>query len=885
MASSLKGRGVKTWILENFGAGLDLRETYYSLDQNRFAVLQNVYITKGRKLKRRPPCILSTGAFDTQSGGLLNINGQLTTFAQQGATPSLPPGVAVAYFDQPPGSTAWRIADYTTLNNVACLLLLHTFSNGLQQYVLHVLDGAPDVPTYVTDPAFPWAHTFGASTPVDPSLTVAASKLWCSGPDFNAYQSGTANPRVWQTKQQLDFVTGGIEFHVYCAQAGLQSFTVPINFAFLQTWSGYLSYAVQQYIGPTTSPNWLSSTNWGNTGGNAGTRYAEQLANPVLGACAVAGIANGADATTYTQWTQVTVNTPNPGMWVRFVVQVPNDWPQPLVNYVVSGGITPQAFNNSVGYGAVPTQLTSFLGDGGTTVFTLPANFIPRPSGVTANYDVYLNGSHLIEGTDFTVGTVAVGGGTIAATIIFASAPALSLPIDVYQCFAWEGWLMVPPGSVATATGTYPFPGGWLQMPITGVDTHYVIALTLNGSAQPNIINGTVLANGLTALSPLTGSVLSGEARADFVPMIYLEVSTAGHILNAAFPWISNYRNQTWDQTQFLLAGAIAGFENAGFIATSQYETSGGPITALVQYSNRLLVLYKNASLLYYVDANPTNDRLLDTSAIGTGTQTQSYGAELYSMVIVPSVNGFRALDLTRYAPDDNLQDLDIGDPIDALGEVPVLGNAYWPFQGEYIAAATLSAGQADAALELSPGLVWFCFDYSKESKIASWSTWTTAGISSVDYRAIVPIDNRLYFRSGTKLYYFDASPCNLPWPALASNGVNGLFQDTNDAGNPYLSQGFWHYNNMKMPERTKRFVGMDVLQDGTASWTFRNMPSLPTFEDGGFTWTGPSVGSPSIPLCMSCRALAPVFRSTDARGYNLEGIIINFVALGQGTL
>ena len=69
---------------KDFGGGLDRRLPISVQDANRLWVLQNAYITAGKKIAKRPGLRLVSSGL-TGSVGLEAVSGRLTVFSQVGA--------------------------------------------------------------------------------------------------------------------------------------------------------------------------------------------------------------------------------------------------------------------------------------------------------------------------------------------------------------------------------------------------------------------------------------------------------------------------------------------------------------------------------------------------------------------------------------------------------------------------------------------------------------------------------------------------------------------------------------------------------------------------------------------------------------------------------
>jgi hypothetical protein len=837
----------QTFWLENFGGGIDLRPGQFSIDQNRFLDLLNCRITKGRHVERRAPVVQVAGVFTSDALGVVDLDGVLYALAARGAAVTTATGVLVLRYDLPAShafSTA-TLLDLANVNGVVQALLAHDNTKEIIT-LWHVFDGASDLPTYGTDPYFPWAHQITAPGRVP--IASVMSKGFCFTPTHDVAESATANCRVWNLSSQDDLIANGYEFHFYAPSNGIQPFVVPLKFDDVIDLARFHSYLIERFIG--TDGDFAPAKNW-----VAVTEEAVGTVAPAIGNASLIATGNTATTATYASWTKLLINAVT-HTWYRIRVFPPATAPFPVFNYVQSGCQVRTQYNA----GAMPTA--AFVGNGAQTVFSLDPGIYWHAAGRT--YTVTVGGAAKTLGADYAVAAGPSGQPVFTFTAAPAIAAAVRIdpvsPADLINSMPTSATVHVPAGTIMTPHGLKTWLGGVVTIPAANDGKACMVGLALDANGNPTGV--IAVPAGSAGSSAANTSGIAGATRFSTCWIGSAWMSSAGVL---AYTWAQAYdltsRDPTWDETERLRAGTLAGADDAGLIATGQQENGGGQGTLLYGVRNRLLVCYAASSELWSVDTNPANNRLLDTSALGTGAQTKPYAETFDNQTLMPSANGIRSVTVSRQLSDD-LVDRNIGDPIAAYGSPDQQACAYWVTQGQFVSAVRMADGT----------LQFLAFDYSPQSKIAAWSRWTVAGITSVDYKSMVPLGDRLYFRSANRLYYFDAAAV-----------VQRDFSD--DPALPFESSGIWHFNHLKRPGAQKRFKRLDVVQKGTATYTFRSLAWADTYEEIGPTLTGSTLGKPAIPLMFVASSVAPVFRSRDATGFRLEAIGLEYIAGGRSIL
>jgi hypothetical protein len=306
-----------------------------------------------------------------------------------------------------------------------------------------------------------------------------------------------------------------------------------------------------------------------------------------------------------------------------------------------------------------------------------------------------------------------------------------------------------------------------------------------------------------------------------------------------------------------------AGAEDALSIATAAHDNTGGQITAIASVRQRMLITYSGSMQLWAIDQDTNRTAYLDTLSFGTGDQPTPPAVPWYGSLVVPVENGIRSISVVG-SNTDNLQDLNIGEPIEPLPTLSASTADFWPWYGQLMVAGTTPDG----------GVEFRCLDYSRESKITAWSRWTIAGLVKPDVGTLRPSGSNLWWRSGTALHRFDAKAT--------------VFRDYGDTvGNAYESMAFFHFNDLGKPGANKRWTGLDIVQDGKCSLAFALPPYGAPFEalTAGPLAIGPQIegityGRSRFPLALMASAIAPRITTRDETGWRLQRLALDFLML-----
>lgn len=183
-----------TITYERFENGLDRRIDKRAADANRMVVLDNAYVTTGRRLRKRPALTRVT-QLTAGTVGLVAAPDKLVTF-HDGAPGSIAHADSRFLAESIPGSSG------AALLRVPMGLIYNGFVYASAQYAdgsynHHYLDGA--VPPRVTD----------ANCPNSESIQKLASKIF--GPDEDTVRyNKTGDARDWTTSNDAGFIASGL---------------------------------------------------------------------------------------------------------------------------------------------------------------------------------------------------------------------------------------------------------------------------------------------------------------------------------------------------------------------------------------------------------------------------------------------------------------------------------------------------------------------------------------------------------------------------------------------------------------------------------------------------------------------------------------------------
>lgn len=825
----------RTWDMDDFGGGIDLRDGLWSRNQSRWRELKNCRTTKGRKVRRRAPVLKDDIVLDAACQGLLAIDGTYFVIAKKGDvithTGAAADMVSTLYFDSPDLCTTWELGEFGVFNGQATAWIIHTFPSATYQRlaIKHVWDGLVFAPTYVQDPYLPGSFSPSIADLTDqrydpdfrPVLGAGASKDWTSTIRGNAHCCRTADARIWN-QRTLEGLKADGEHYCFVVPEGalaVRSFLVPRNASWMAG-DGRWAYYVLEYAQ-----------------GTAWVPMAEVSVAP----------------TAAFTWRPVATASRFAGGWDEIAVQV--CWGS------AQAGLIRLRLVAAATAVDVPTEPTVEATAGTGALWKLSvgaakyqyrgADSVTRAAYVTAD---------LSEGHVYLLGV---------------SADEVGFPtlVDITTTFP-NGWerehrrFFKRITTTAAATGTTEAEATWAgayarytaghtEMEIDAV----LAALVIVGSVlrvSSISYKVSVIAGQIVTVTNLAGTDADYTANLNALKTVY---KTNDPVIDAYQYAYEDDAESSWYTNLVVEYVDLVGAEDALSISTAAQDNTGGTITAIRSVRNRILITYADSMQLWSIDQDTNKTAHLDSLSFGTGSQANPSPVAFYGSIVVPTADGFRSVSVVG-ANTDNLQDSKIGEPVATLPDLAVRSATFWPWYGELVVA-----GIRDGAL------VFQVLDYSRESKITAWcqwdgAAWEAAGLADMDPGTLIADGSVLRWRSGTSIYHFDAAAT--------------VFRDWCDVpGAAYESRGRMHYNDMSAPGKGKRFVGFDIVQEGSCCVGF-DVPPYGSWDPDfpGQPVAGSSYGRSRLPMAMTGPAVAPVFTSRDETGWELQRFAIDFLTL-----
>jgi hypothetical protein len=817
--------------------------------------------------------------------------------------------VDTLYFDNPDLCTTWELIEADVFDGYACALIRHTFPSTEYPYLvfLHVWDGLVYAPTYVQDPYFPGSFSpsiadlsseqvyDGDFTPV---IGQGATKAWTSTLKGNTQCSATADARVWNSKTSETILEQGEEYCFVIPEGiATRSFIVPRDATWLDD-DGQWAYYVCE---------WSNGDAWQVMSEGVGSG-----AKPYYDAVSVASRFSGG-------WNEIRLDVKwgltTAGL-IRFrLVAGATSLDVTTAPTVAAVAGTGSAWKLNVGAAAYRWRSYDSVNAAAYTTADLLAGKV---------YLLAVSGSYSISGLiNVTDDGFPNGHKREAMKILKRITTYTEVTGSTARNSSWDSFTTMT-GTVQITSGTNTVTGDGTNWNTTlapgdnirvNGETRTILARTSDTAATVTVNWSTSAGPGATVDKVVPhyayfdgtdtqistsglGTVVAGNGlRISSVDYVVKEVVSAtvfkiikagvsGNWVSAldaiysvyltTLPLVEDYRyafdpavgNQWYDERVLEAVDAAGSVKNgtsidpdALFLNTSSHDNTGGRITAIAAIRQRMLITYPGSMQLWAIDQNSNQTAYLDQMQFGTGDQETPPTITWYGSIITPVSNAVRAISVVG-SNTDNLQDLNIGEPIEPMAYLGFNDGVFWQKYGQVV-----MAGYANGGLEFR------VLDYSRESKITAWSQWIVAGSVPVDVGTMIPDGSKLWFRSGTALRYFDADATH--------------FADYGDvSGSEYLSSWILHFNDMGKPGASKRFVAMDIVQDGISNIGFQ----IPPYGSWGSETAGPIISGPQIegisygririPLAMTGPAISVGGSTRSTTGWRLQRISLDFLML-----
>lgn len=805
---------IKTWDQVDFSGGLDLRWGAVSDQLNSQRIRKNLRSGKGKNPVRRPPCLDVGGDASAATQGLLIYGGRFYVFGKRGDVITHTGGVlslvTELLFDAPEYTGAWELIEYGVHESAPWALIRHEGDAGRQTF-LHVWDGLLYEPTYVLDPEFPGSYSNG---PDD-----LAGQIY--SPDFTG-AAAVAVSKLWVSNP------GG---NVQCCRTADARVWNQRDEASLKVDGEHYCFRVPGGAGGLRSfavPRPAADLALDG-------RWAYYVLEKAVGSAwvpleEVAGIPGAND-------TWAPASAPRWDAPDRIVVQI--RWPSPDSGLIrlrlVAGSTNVEIVGNKPAVTITGAGLTRTLSIG-------PSDYRYRGGDKVSD-----------PGAEFTISQgrsylVAVGPGTTGLWDLAGGFPSgwEREKRRIIQKIVWGAAETEP--NYTTITGTVAVVIG--NPGITGTATKFLTELEVDNYV---LINGE--RKKVTALASNLAATAESNFAANAGPVSIMRWTDPAYLyayeIDVDSQWFTEILLDYIDR---------AGAEDAVTIASRTHDRKGGLVSAIGEQFNRLIVCYPESIQSWSVDQATNATAHLATLNFGTGAQQHPSPVPFYEAVAV-------ALDVTERAVyvsgvnNDTLKDNNIGEKLEGLPFPQVRSACHWPDLGELVVAGT----------RLDGSTVFLALDYSKESKIDCWNEWDVVGLGTVDLSSLQPSQKRLYFRSGTKIRYFD--------------GEATLFRDAGEVeGNAFLSDMLTPLNQFKQPNTVKAMKYFDINQVGACnvSFEFAQVADVDGYNAVGpvldnRAHAGPTFGIARRPLTGASEAIAVRLQSRSERGWELRQFALTY--------
>lgn len=279
-------------------------------------------------------------------------------------------------------------------------------------------------------------------------------------------------------------------------------------------------------------------------------------------------------------------------------------------------------------------------------------------------------------------------------------------------------------------------------------------------------------------------------------------------------------------------------------------EGSATPL-ALGLYDGRLVAFSIDSTQVYDIDEAVGNMSLWKTIN-GLGCQYPQTPKIFAGDILFLAKRGFRSVRSASYS--DNLQDVDVGSPIDRLliGE---LSDADEPISAYFSNLNQFWCGYP----RLGTSRVWV-YTYSRSEKIKAWANYEL----SFELDDIEDHNGSIYIREGDNVYKVDET--------------ESVFTDN---GTVYEMKAEFPFLDMKSPGVDKTVKSMDVVFTGNIEVQFRYDPNDDNKLTQPITLTGDTRSKATIPIEITSTGLAPVFTNQDSNDAEIHSFGFHYENLG----
>jgi hypothetical protein len=274
---------------------------------------------------------------------------------------------------------------------------------------------------------------------------------------------------------------------------------------------------------------------------------------------------------------------------------------------------------------------------------------------------------------------------------------------------------------------------------------------------------------------------------------------------------------------------------DAGFIPSGIQATGESEAKALGQFRRDLAILFSDSTQIWNVDPDPANITLTQ-NVENVGTKFSKSPSALAGDLFFLSENGIRSVSVITLT--DNLEDNDVGSPIDNLIQAEVVESddpisVYYPGLGQYW---------------LVNGATVYAYSFSRTSKVAAWGKYTLPFIPD----DLTVLNSKLYMRYGDEVYSMERDVYT-------------------DFGTPPLVTIEFPFLDQKSSGILKQYIGADMVGTGTFTVQYRFTVNNQSLVSDPVTYTGDTRPETMTPMELCAVAIAPVITHQGDEDFQLD--------------
>jgi hypothetical protein len=321
---------------------------------------------------------------------------------------------------------------------------------------------------------------------------------------------------------------------------------------------------------------------------------------------------------------------------------------------------------------------------------------------------------------------------------------------------------------------------------------------------------------------------------------------------------ISDVGNVWFTEREAEATFELAGKDDAGYLGTAMYDSSGELPLAIATLQNRLLVQFKSAMQAWAVGSQITDMKLLSVDGQDAGINTEPEPVLVHGMSILPTVNGPRAFDPTGNNK-DYVDFTGIGDLLRGITLPDLTRAVWWPQQRAFLTCANQTTGDT----------IFYVLFHHKDTKVLAWATWSFVGINAVS--AFFLHDNDLMICQGDRVYRVTSAATQ--------------FRDDNDpeGAKAYRSAARWIYCTLGRPEKNKQLINCEIIQTGTSKLSIYVNPfHVNEAVQGPPAVAGNTMGRQRVGIAAEGPGIGLEISSTDESGHELDSVGFDYLLINR---